>query len=441
MTDVFISYASEDRERARKLATSLEAHGWSVWWDRKIIAGQTFDQVIEHELVTAKSVVVLWSKDSISSEWVRNEAAAAAERDVLVPALIDHVKLPLEFRRKQTADLTDWNGDPSHEGFQALCEGIAAKAFISGVAPPQSTTPPGLGFRSNRRWILGAISAITALAVAVGFAAYRVLIDAPQQDRFSSRDEKNKQSSPVETTPPSKPHGINNPVSLKLGVLNKVTLDKNEEYYFKLSSPASDLKIFLDMRLADNRESNLQSTLSVLDQDGGVIQDRAIVFNEIDVAYRKTASFSSKQPGRFGFKLLNQNNTANFWLTVLKEPTSQFVPFFGELMPKPLSLGEDMSGVLDVREYIYYMIPLSKGDYKVTLDFLNSKRENTNIQGYLALLDSDGGNQRKIILFNEINVSYRKIAIFSVKKDEPLIIKVHNTDKGVNYTVKIAQNR
>ena len=107
MTDVFISYASEDRERARTLASSLEARGWFVWWDRKIIAGQTFDQVIEQELETAKSVVVLWSKDSVSSEWVKNEAAAAAERGVLVPALIDAVKLPLEFRRRQTTDLVN----------------------------------------------------------------------------------------------------------------------------------------------------------------------------------------------------------------------------------------------------------------------------------------------------------------------------------------------
>src|SRR2546422_9121085 len=128
MTDIFLSYASEDRERASKLASSLEACGWSVWWDRKIIAGQTFDQVIEHELETAKSVVVLWSKDSISSEWVKNEAAVAAERGVLVPALIGLVKLPLEFRRKQAADLVNWDGDPSHKGFQALCDGIAAKA-------------------------------------------------------------------------------------------------------------------------------------------------------------------------------------------------------------------------------------------------------------------------------------------------------------------------
>jgi hypothetical protein len=65
VTDVFISYASEDRERAAKLASALGAFGWSVWWDRKIIAGQAFDQAIERELETAKSVVVLVSERSL----------------------------------------------------------------------------------------------------------------------------------------------------------------------------------------------------------------------------------------------------------------------------------------------------------------------------------------------------------------------------------------
>src|SRR5579864_8974197 len=109
--DVFISYAKQDRDRARNLATALQAAGWSVWWDRNIKVGQAFDQAIEHALDSAKSVVVLWSKNSISSEWVKNEAASAAEREVLVPALIDDVKPPLEFRRKQTANLIGWDHD------------------------------------------------------------------------------------------------------------------------------------------------------------------------------------------------------------------------------------------------------------------------------------------------------------------------------------------
>ncbi len=32
MEDIFISYASEDRERARQFASAFEARGWAVWW-------------------------------------------------------------------------------------------------------------------------------------------------------------------------------------------------------------------------------------------------------------------------------------------------------------------------------------------------------------------------------------------------------------------------
>lgn len=99
MSDVFLSYASEDRKRAGELATALGRRGWSVWWGRKITAGQAFDHAIERELEAARAVVVLGSVHSIESEWEKNEAAVAAERGVLVPAMIDSVKLPLDGAR------------------------------------------------------------------------------------------------------------------------------------------------------------------------------------------------------------------------------------------------------------------------------------------------------------------------------------------------------
>lgn len=34
MTDIFISYATSDRETAKALAGHLEKYGYSVWWDR-----------------------------------------------------------------------------------------------------------------------------------------------------------------------------------------------------------------------------------------------------------------------------------------------------------------------------------------------------------------------------------------------------------------------
>lgn len=125
MADIFISYASEDRGWVRKLATTLEESGWSVWWDRDIIIGQAFDQVIEHELEIAKSIIVVWSKNSIYSEWVKNEASVALGFDRLIPIMIDQIQIPLEFRRKQTADLTNWGGaSVPHEGFRRMIGGL-----------------------------------------------------------------------------------------------------------------------------------------------------------------------------------------------------------------------------------------------------------------------------------------------------------------------------
>ncbi len=168
MADVFISYANQDRESAHRLANALIAIGWSVWWDRKIIAGQSFDQVIERELETAKSVVVLWSEHSIASEWVKNEAAVALQRGVLVPASVESVKLPIEFRRRQTAELVGWNGDPSHSGFQALCEGISA-TLGSGPPPFPVSRQLGKSFWNRRlAWV-----AIVCVVAGLGYGIYR----------------------------------------------------------------------------------------------------------------------------------------------------------------------------------------------------------------------------------------------------------------------------
>ncbi|MDH3638127.1 MAG: TIR domain-containing protein [Gammaproteobacteria bacterium] len=176
MSDVFISYASEDRDQARRLAINLESNDWSVWWDRKIVTGQTFDQVIERELDKARCVVVLWSAHSVVSEWVKNEADVAAERGVLVPAVIDNVRLPLEFRRRQTADLVGWDGDVASEGYRALVDGIAA---AMSEKPPPRPSVPQIRKPWWKRWVLTAIAPAVVLLVAGVYWAWGWRDSAP----------------------------------------------------------------------------------------------------------------------------------------------------------------------------------------------------------------------------------------------------------------------
>lgn len=132
MSDIFISYAHADREIARNLASTLESLGWQVWWDRTILAGETFDELIEKALDNARCVIVMWSADSIASRWVRTEAEEAARRNVLVPILIEQVKIPLAFRRIQAENMSGWDGTVQFGAFVKL---KAALTQILGDAP------------------------------------------------------------------------------------------------------------------------------------------------------------------------------------------------------------------------------------------------------------------------------------------------------------------
>lgn len=146
MADIFVSYAKEDRDRIRYLSQALENEGWSTWWDRKIPPGKTWDDVIEKQLTSCKCVLVAWSKHSVKSRYVREEAdeAISMERP-LVPVGLDGTRPPFGFRRIHAASLADWQGDTKADGFHQLVEAITSeigrdvKVAIQGVAstPPQ----------------------------------------------------------------------------------------------------------------------------------------------------------------------------------------------------------------------------------------------------------------------------------------------------------------
>jgi hypothetical protein len=110
---IFLSYAAEDRDAARRLAEALTAEGQVVWWDRLIAGGALWGQAIDRALASAWAVIVLWTPASTRSDYVRAEARHAADRGLLVPARLEACEPPMPFGEYQTIDLTGWSADPS----------------------------------------------------------------------------------------------------------------------------------------------------------------------------------------------------------------------------------------------------------------------------------------------------------------------------------------
>src|SRR5262245_57752583 len=132
MSDIFVSYASQERDRVLPLVSALERTGWSIFWDRTIPAGKTWRQVIGSEIRTCRSVQVIWTERSVPSEWVLEEGETGKRRQILIPVLLDNVEPPFGFGNIQAANLTAWNGDSSSPSFTHL---VADIATILGPAP------------------------------------------------------------------------------------------------------------------------------------------------------------------------------------------------------------------------------------------------------------------------------------------------------------------
>ena len=127
MADIFISYASEDRNRVRPLAEALIERGFNVWWDRSLAAGQDYTAIIEKELKDAKAVIVVWTQSSTNSTFVRDEAGRARDEGRLVPVMLDQAQIPLGFGAFQAEDFTRWNGGANAPQMQLLVEVLSAK--------------------------------------------------------------------------------------------------------------------------------------------------------------------------------------------------------------------------------------------------------------------------------------------------------------------------
>ncbi|WP_265571068.1 TIR domain-containing protein [Sphingomicrobium nitratireducens] len=160
MADIFLSYARADQDEVERIAAALEEAGYSLWWDREIRGGKQFSKDIEQAIDAAKAVIVVWSKHSVESEWVRDEAAFARDADKMVPVQLDATLPPLGYRQRQAIDLSHGMGE------QAMAHLARALDPMIGGETHHMHAAPGMG--RTKKMALMAIP-LVALAGAGGW--------------------------------------------------------------------------------------------------------------------------------------------------------------------------------------------------------------------------------------------------------------------------------
>lgn len=161
---LFLSYAHADQAQAQRLATALRRAGFTVWWDALIEGGSSYAATIRDALSTADTVIVLWSRQSVDSDWVRDEAAQGRDRRRLVPLSLDGTPPPLGFGQIQVIDISRWNGRSNAPQFQSIRRALAAAISGAPAAPAGAIEAP-----VTRRHAL-ALGAGAAVAIAGGGA-------------------------------------------------------------------------------------------------------------------------------------------------------------------------------------------------------------------------------------------------------------------------------
>jgi TIR domain len=111
--DVFISYSSKDVTHAEALEVLLEKAGLTVWRDKKrLVPGTNYVFSIHDGIERAKRVVVLWSPNSIASDYVIAEAEFARNARKLIPVAIVPCSPPVPFNVDHGLPLSVVTADP-----------------------------------------------------------------------------------------------------------------------------------------------------------------------------------------------------------------------------------------------------------------------------------------------------------------------------------------
>ena len=152
MTDVYVAYAREDRDRLRLITEMLRFEGWDLWMDPFDLSDEP-SPAAELKLASARVILAFWSDRSRTSEIVRSEAATGLYKNKLMQLRVDSGAPPRPFDQVESLDFAHWRGDIDDPIWRRLIAGLkqhagepaGTRALPAGtrkvMAPPPSLPP------------------------------------------------------------------------------------------------------------------------------------------------------------------------------------------------------------------------------------------------------------------------------------------------------------
>jgi hypothetical protein len=205
----------------------------------------------------------------------------------------------------------------------------------------------------------------------------------------------------------------------------------NDRYhYWLIDVPAGGYKLVVDARRTDDAESNLGAQLEWVAPESTGAGSSLGTINAIASRTRAIFRFTAEQPRRAVVKYDNWYDMADYWIGLFKADDEVPAPFFtNQPAIEPLVLGRASADLLleaktASRRYGFAALPLSAGDYKVTVTFARPDFANSNVGGEVHVLDSEGQEiHRSLITVNKIAPSASESGKLSLAEDDTIILK------------------
>lgn len=137
----FLSYSSNDKEFAEKLANDLNANGLAIFFDKwEIKVGDSIVTKIDVALGEMTDLIIILSENSVNSNWVKKELSSALVKTLqdnsvkILPVLIEKCDIPILIKDLKYANFLEGY----ENGFIDLMEALG---LAQREKPPQKLLP------------------------------------------------------------------------------------------------------------------------------------------------------------------------------------------------------------------------------------------------------------------------------------------------------------